>query len=190
MDDWITKNYHKIIEWANNISKGDELSEELAHYSIEKLMTHPKYDELCQRDAAQPGYGHLRAFMLAIMRNSWIGSKSEFSRVCKSHRSDIGHRKRVLTDDHFTNILEEIKDIDYDYELDFLVEAVEGLIEEMELDYEGKLWYNARLLKMWLQTPNFSELSRKTDIPRTSISNAVEEAKSYILQELKIRKII
>jgi len=33
---------------------------------------------------------------------------------------------------------------------------------------------------MWLDEPNYSELSRKTGIPRTSISQAVNEAIDYI----------
>ena len=190
MNNWIGDNYHKIIEWANNISKGDALAEELAHYSIEKFMTHNRYQEICQRDELEPSYGHCRGFLLAIMRNSWIGSKSEFSRIHKAHRADVGHRKRAVTDEHFTNLLEEREHTEYDYEEDFLIEAIQGILEEMELDYEGRLWYNARLFQMWLETRNFSELSRKTDIPRTSISNAVEEAKAFVLIELKNRKII
>ena len=60
----------------------------------------------------------------------------------------------------------------------------------MELGLEDGLWYRARLLKMYIETPNFSELSRMTDIPRTSISKAVDEAKAYIIDELKNRNII
>jgi len=177
---WISDNYNNIIQWANNISKGDPLAEELAHYSIEQFMTHKRYGELIKSD------GDARGFILAIMRNSWYGAKSEFTRVHKAHRADIGKRKRVVEDTKMESLL---IDEEYDHELDRLIEAIEGLLEEMELD-QNKLWYCARLFKMWLETPNFSELSRRTDIPRTSISNAVDEAKHYILQELKKRNVI
>ena len=177
------------MEWAKNIAKGDQLYEELGHYAIEQFMTHNRYQEICDRDAADPKYGHCRGFILAIMRNSWFGAKSEFSRIHKAHRADIGHRKRAITETKFNNLLEEQVE-DYDYEGDRLIEAIEGLLEEMDLDHHGKLWFNARLFQMYLECPNFSELSRRTDIPRTSISNAVDEAREYILEELKIRKII
>lgn len=185
---WISENYDNIIEWSKNITKSDELSEELAHYSLEKLLTHPKRDELEARHNADPDYGHLRGFLLAIMRNSWYGKKSEFSRIHKAHRADIGHRKRVITDDHMTRLLDTPEEL-YDHEKDRISEAIDGLLEEMTLD-QDKLWFCARLFKMWIETPNFSELSRRTDIPRTSISNAVEEARAYILDELKQRGII
>ena len=188
--DWITDNYDNIIQWAKNITKMDPLYEELAHYSIEQFMTHKRYSEIITRDLGEPEYGHARGFLLAIMRNSWYGKKSEFSRIHKAHRADIGSRKRVVSDEKMTSLLEAREVIQYDYETDRLIEAIEGLLEEMELDYEGKLWFNARLFKMWLEIGNFSEIARRTDIPRTSISNAVDEAKHHILTELKNREII
>lgn len=187
--DWIGDNYNNIIQWANNICKGDALAEELAHYAIEKFLTHPKRDEILDRDRLDPDYGHNRAFLLGIMRNSWFGAKSEFTRIHKAHRADIGKRKRVVSDAKFTQLLDGPVD-EYDHDRDRLIEAIEGILEEMELDLEGKLWFDAKLFTMWLATPNFSELSRRTDIPRTSISNAVEEAKRYILKELQERGII
>jgi len=187
--DWVTLNYDNIIQWARNMCKNDALTEELAHYSIEKLLTNKRYPEILDKHNADPDFGHLRGFILAIMRNSWYGKKSEFRRVNANHRADIGSRKRVVTDDKWERLTEDVPNEDYDHETDFLVEAIEGLMEEMELDQEG-LWYRARLLKLWLATPNFSELSRVTDIPRTSISKAVDEAKAYIIEELKNRNII
>ena len=189
--DWITDNYQNIIQWARNMCKNDQLTEELAHYAIEKLLTNKRYDEILAKHNLDPEFGHLRGFILAIMRNSWYGKKSEFRRVNANHRADIGSRKRIVTDDKWERLTEHIPNEDYDFEIDFLVEAIEGLMEEMELSgVEDGLWYRVRLLKMWLDTPNFSELSRITDIPRTSISKAVEEAKAYIIDELKARKII
>ena len=189
MKDWITLNYDNIIQWSRNISKNDPLYEELAHYAIEQLLTHNRYQEILDKHNADPEFGHLRGFILAIIRNSWYGKKSHFSRVHKLHRADIGSRKRVVTDEHFNNLL-DTPEVTYDYEIDFLITAIEGLLEEMELGLEDGLWYRARLLKMYIETPNFSELSRMTDIPRTSISKAVDEAKAYIIDELKNRNII
>jgi len=190
MSDWISNNYENILKWAENISKGDPLAQELAHYAIEKFMQHSRYQEICDKEALEPEYGHSRGFILAIMRNSWFGKKSEFRRVNANHRADIGSRKRNVNDSKFADLLEENKAEEYNYDKDYLIEAIEGLLEEMNLDRESRLWFNARLFEMYLETPNFSEISRKTDIPRTSISNAVTEAKEYIIEELKNRQII
>lgn len=188
MHNWIDHNYANIVQWAKNISKNDPLAEELAHYSIEKFITHKRYEEITDKDASDPEFGHCRGFILAIMRNSWLGKKSEFSRVHKAHRADIGHRKRNVSETKFTNLIEERAPEDYDLAKDYVVEAIEGILEEMAIDTQ-KLWYNAKLFQMYLTTPNFSAISRATGIPRTSISNAVEEARQYIKQELKRRGI-
>lgn len=186
--DWITDNYNNIIQWARNICKNDPLYEELAHYAIEKLLTHKRYEEILANHNREPKFGHLRGFILAIMRNSWIGKKSEFSRVHKAHRADVGHRKRVITDQYMDKLLEQ-PDEDYNHDIDYLEEAIQGILEEMELDLEGKLWYNAKLFKMYLECGNYSEIARRTDIPRMSISNAVEECRQYVKQTLIERGI-
>ena len=186
---WLNENYDNIIKWAKNICKNDELAYELGHYSIEKFITHKRYEEITDRHEAEPKFGHCRGFVIAIMRNSWIGSKSEFSRVHKAHRADIGNRKREVTDEKFDMLYNQIADEPYDHDVDRVLEGISGLLEEMSLEHD-KLWYSAKLFQMYLEDSNFSSLSRKTDIPRTSISNAVNEAREYILQQLKIRKII
>lgn len=185
---WVNENYTNIRQWASNITKSDELTDDLAHYAIEKLLGHPRFEELSLRDQDEPKVGHLRAFILAIMRNAWFGHKSEFTRYYKIHRADIGQRKRNLTEEDFNNRLEKQGQDDYNYDRDYIVEAIEGILEEMEINTKD-LWFKARLFRMWLETPNFSKLARETGIPRTSISNAVEEAKEYIKQELKNRNI-
>lgn len=184
---WIDDNYSNIVKWASNITKSDELTMDLAHYSIEQFMLHPRYNEVMQKHEEEPHKGHPRGFILAIMRNSWLGPKSEFSRVYKLHRADIGHRKRVIDDQDFEARINATQH-HYDYSRDFVIEACEGILEEMEIDTRD-LWFKGRLFKLWLETPNFSKLSRETGIPRTSISNAVEEAKQYIKQQLKERGI-
>jgi len=42
---------------------------------------------------------------------------------------------------------------------------------------------------MWVKESNYSQLSRQTGIPRTSISHAVEEARVYIQKQLQINNI-
>lgn len=185
---WIQENYSNIVQWAKNMTKSDQLYEELAHYSIEQFVTHKRYKEILQKHDAEPDFGHCRGFILAIMRNSWYGKKSEFTRIHKSHRADIGYRKRNVSPTKFNQLLEEKLETHYDYSIDYVLEAIDGILEEMSIDTKD-LWFQAKLFQMWLENPNYSALSRQTDIPRTSISNAVQDAKEYIKKELKNRGI-
>lgn len=180
-------NYKQILEWSRNICKGDELYQDLAHYAIETFMLHDRYDEIMERETNEPTTGHARAFLLSIMRNSWYGAKSEFSRYYKAHRADIGQRKRNIDPDDFENRINSNYH-EYNFEQDRLTEAITGILEEMAIS-DQLLWYNSKLFQMWLDQPNYSEISRQTGIPRTSISKAVEETKNYIKTELKNRNI-
>lgn len=184
---WVEQEYNNILKWARNITKGDELSTDLAHYCIEHFLIHPRYDEVIQRHEIDPTFGHARGFILGIMRNSWFGNKSEFSRTYKLHRADIGHRKRVISDTEFEERLNATH-TEYDYSRDYIIEAIEGILEELELDLDRE-WFGARLFKLWLITPNYSKLARQTGIPRTSISSAIEETKDLIRVKLKQRGI-
>ena len=188
MHNWISDNYDNIIQWAKNMTKGDNLSEELAHYAIEQFITHKRYEEINNKHEEDPNFGHCRGFILAIMRNSWYGKKSEFSRYHKAHRADVGHRKRNVSDTKFAELLENKETTDYDYETDYIIEAIHGVLEEMSIDTKD-LWYKAKLFQMWMVNPNFSALSRETGIPRTSISNAIQEAKDHIKYQLNQRGI-
>ena len=62
---------------------------------------------------------------------------------------------------------------------DLKIESIQGILEDMESDTTEQ-WFRAKLFKMWLDQPNYSELERKTKIPRTSISQAVNECINYI----------
>ena len=69
-------------------------------------------------------------------------------------------------------------------EWDLQIEAIQGIMEDMEADTVEQ-WFRVVLFKMWLKESNYSELSRITGIPRTSISQAVQECKQYIKERIE-----
>jgi hypothetical protein len=86
------------------------------------------------------------------------------------------------------NYQHEQPDLEYNHERDMLTEAIQGILEDMST--EGKeQWYRSCLFQMWLVNPNYSELSRQVNIPRTSISRAVEECREHIIKTLKDRNL-
>ena len=68
---------------------------------------------------------------------------------------------------------------EYDLDQDIATEAIQGILEDMKAE-SIELWFRSTLFEMYVKLPNYSELARQTQIPRTSISKAVEEARSYI----------
>ena len=67
---------------------------------------------------------------------------------------------------------------------DLKIEAIQGIMEDMEADTIEQ-WFRVTLFKMWLNNSNYSELERITKIPRTSISQAVNECKQYIKKRIE-----
>lgn len=168
---FFTKNYDEIILMSQKICKGSIESEEVAHFAMSEFIEHERLQELI--DA-----GKAMAFISGIIWRSFNSSTSRYHTIYRQ-KNRVGY----LPTDYDHGVVEP-----YNINEDEVVLAIQGILEDMAADMEY-LWYRAQLFQMWLETPNYSELSRITDIPRTSISQAVEEAKVYIREELIKRGI-
>ena len=152
---------------SKKICKSNPQYEDVAHFAIEQFMHHERGQELVNANKGMQ-------FLSGIIWRSFNSSTSEYHTLYRQ-------KGRMHTLD--TTHLEE-PDYEYDHEQDYVVTVIEGIIEDMACDKTG-LWFRATLFQMYMTTPNYSELARKTGIPRNSISHAVEEAKEYIRAELK-----
>lgn len=161
---FVNEKYADIQTMAQKIAKGDPLWEDLCGYTLIQFLEHPNADQLVLD-------GQAMRFMSGIMWRSFNSSTSEFHTIYRQ-------KGRV-----FSGETPEPERNDYDYETDLVVDQIYRIIELMKKG-ESDLWYRGKLFEMWLENPNFSDLSRQTGIPRTSISHAVTEAKEYIRTEL------
>lgn len=172
MNEFITKEYHNIMLMCKKICKGHAEWEDVAHFAISEFMQHERGQELV--DA-----GRAMQFLSGIMWRSFHSSTSQYHAMYRQKG-----RVHQLTSEHQI----EVDDDQYDYNRDVATEAICGILEDMKAD-SLELWFRAVLFEMWSKTPNYSELSRATLIPRTSISQAVEEARQYIKQKLNENRI-
>ena len=156
---------------SQKICKGSHESEDVAHYAIEKFMTHERGQELVDT-------GRGMNFLSGIIWRSFHSSTSEYYALYRQK-----NRMHTLDSTHL-----EMEDSEYNTNEDQVVSSIQGIIEDMLAD-KTELWYRAFLFEMYLREPNFSELSRQTKIPRNSISRAVEEAKTYIKEQLELQNI-
>ena len=172
MNNFITDRYYDIILMAEKICKGSHEAHDVAHFAIESFMQHERGQELV--DA-----GRAMNFISGIIHRSFYSSTSQYHTIYRQ-------KGRVHSIPSYVQL--EMEDIDYNHDKDIAIEAIQGILEDMKAD-SIELWFKSTLFEMWVDTPNYSELSRKTDIPRTSISKAVEEAKEYIQYRLQIANI-
>ena len=169
MNKFMTDNYDKIMVMAKKICKSSVEYEDVAHFAIEQFMTHERGQELV--DA-----GRGMNFLSGIMWRSFNSSTSQYHTVYR--QKGRMHSLTPAADNMQDNNI-------YDHERDTVTGVIQGILEDMQQDREGELYIRSMLFQMWIKESNFSELSRITHIPRTSIAQYVSDAKSYIQQKLK-----
>ena len=169
---FITDKYEDIMLMSKKICRSHVEWEEVGHYCIEKFMIHERAEELIDANRAMQ-------FISGIMHRSFHSSTSQYHK-------DIRQKGRMHSLPSTTQL--EYSDIDYNLEQDILIDTIEVILEEMVADSKER-YFQAVLFQMYSKEQNFSKISREVGIPRTTISRAVEDAKTYIKQELKNRGI-
>lgn len=157
---------------SKRICKGSPEYEDVAHHVIEYFMQSKKAEGLIER-------GEAMKFMSGMIHLSFHSSTSPYHKI---------YRQKGRMHSLYQETAERIVDDEYDYNTDLVIEAIRGILEEMQSE-NVEQWYRSMLFSMWLDNSNYSDLERKTNIPRSSISQAVNEAKEYIKQQLKERNI-
>lgn len=163
---FIEKNYDDIVKMAEKITQ-DSNYREIAHFVIEQFMLHDRAYELVEE-------GNAMRFMSGMIHRNYHSSTSPYHKLFRQGGRVFAHHD--VKNDKETD--------QYDIETDLRLDAIEGILEDMMAD-EQHIWYIAMLFTMWIETPNYSELERRTKIPRTSISQAVNECREYIQLKLK-----
>ena len=167
LNTFLTDNYDNIILMANRICKSHE-AEDVAHYAIEQFMQHKRGQEIVDK-----GQGML--FLSGIIHRSFHSGTSPYHKL---------YRQSGRVHELYDKTAERIVDEDYDIEWDLKIESIQGIMEDMEADTIEQ-WFRVKLFQMWLAEPNYSKLSRITNIPRTTISQAVKECKDYIKNRIE-----
>lgn len=157
---------------TQKICKGNSQSEEVSHYVISQFLENPKAQTLIDS-------GDAMSYLSGAIWRSFNSSTSPYHTIYrqKGRVHGLTPREENLQDDNL-----------YDYDKDMVTEEIQGILVDMEVE-SIESWYRATVFKMYIQTGNYSEIARKTGIPRTSVSHAVNEAIDYIKQTLKNRGI-
>lgn len=166
INDFLTKKYDEIVHMTEKITQ-DSNYRDIAHYVIEQFMLHDRAEELIVKNEAM-------RFLSGMIHRNYHSSTSPYHKLYRQ-KGRIHATREVRTDEPIDT---------YDTHTDLRLDAIEGILEDMQAESQHH-WYIANLFVMWIETPNYSELERKTKIPRTSISQAVNECRGYVQQKLK-----
>jgi len=165
IQDWLTINYKDLKQAAKTISGGNELTEDLLHFSIEALLSK---DQSVIQDCLNSG--GVNFYIVRIMLNSWRSVTSPFY---------IKYRKRYESNEEI-DIVDDQSDAENE---EFILNVSTKIQKELDtLD-----WYSAELFKLhYLEGISISEISRSTKIPRTSISLTLKRTRAYIKNKISI----
>ena len=169
---FLTDKYNDIVLMSKKICRASRESEEVAHYVMAEFMEHERATELVEA-------GRAMNFLSGMIHRSFHSSTSKYHTVYRQKG-----RMHQMTQKQFNRQ----DDSEYNYEQDNATEAIAGILEDMEAG-SIETWFRATLFKMYMKESNCSELARQTKIPRTSIAKAIEEARTYIQEQLKNNNI-
>ena len=154
---WLDANYDEIVLIAKKVTKNKEYRE-IAHWTIMQFIDNKKALTLIDN-------GEALKYISGIIHISYHTSTSTWARQNPTHQ-------------HFNNDIDVINNDEYNYQLDNMLEQLDTLLNMKHNDII--IWFNLTLLKMWMHNPNYVSLSKQLDIPRTTISRAVNEGKKWI----------
>jgi len=167
LNQWINQNWPKLQQAAKNITKSKEW-EDVLSYSLEVFLTHSKRDQLLKDGAAM-------WFIIRTMMNSYRSATSAYHTLYREKNKFTSLNGFDTPDE--TPCAEE---------LEALIQKIELLLEQGLESRDPATWYRVKLLKLYIETPNYSKLARQIGIPRTSISQAVQEARQWVLDNLQM----
>ena len=174
VETFLSEYYDEIVTMSSKICGGHSDHRDVAHYCIADFAEHVRAEELIEA-------GRAMNFLSGMIHRSFRSSTSPYHKLYRQSG-------RV----HATSNIKDVEPTEeYDTSIDYVTEAILGILEEMKLvgDENKDVWYMAVLFELWMENPNYSEIARKTQIPRTSISQAVNQCKEYIKEELNNRGI-
>jgi hypothetical protein len=164
IEDYIAKNYYIIYNIALKMTKQDPLTKDLLHEVIlqlydKQVITLKNYDD-----------NSIKYYIVAVLRINYFSKTSPF-------HYRIRRERQLMNVDVAT-----CWDISYEQQ-EFETERIYQLLEE---NYAELDWFKKSLLDMYLSlNSSMNAVSRKTNIPKTSISRYINEIRKIVKDDIK-----
>jgi hypothetical protein len=166
LNDYLTKNYDELYQIVKNITKNNELCDELYHYCLMVLLEYDKdkMNEILKR-------GHVKYFFITIVTNQWCSSSSPFYKL---HRSP----KIEYIDEYNTNIVDK----------DGYDEKIDDKIAFIENELKDEHWYIQQVVNMKTDM-SYQQIKDVTGIPRSSLYSTFNKFRNQTVEKYnKINK--
>jgi hypothetical protein len=165
INDYISKNYDELHQIVKNITKGNELSDELYHFCLMVLLEYnkDKMAEIVKRN-------HVKYFFITIVMNQYNSSTSPFYKQ---------YRKQNV------EYVEEYQDVKDD---DFYDDKIDEKIAFIEDELKNQHWYIQQVVNMKTEM-SYQEIKDVTGIPRSSLYSTFNKFRTETVEKYnKINK--
>lgn len=167
IEDYIQKNYYHLYNIGMKMTKQDPLTRDLLHECIIQL-----YDKEVIKLKSYDD-NSIKYYIVAVMRINYFSKTSPF-------HYRIRRERQIMNVDVAT-----CWDLSYEQE-EFEQEQIYQLLE---LNYSELDWFKKSLLDLYLQlNRSMNAVSRKSKIPKTSISRYINEIRKQVKTDI-IKKI-
>lgn len=118
--------------------------------------------------------GELGFFVISLFMKGFQMTNSSFNKKYRHIHREINGNS--------THLKQESYDIEADKKFE---ETIKKVQEQLHIkNDDDPMWYQNNLFKFWIKEGTISELARKTDIPRNSISDTIAKVKKRIQDEI------
>lgn len=166
IQDYLNRNYYHLEKIANKLTKGDPLTKDLLHECILQVLEKDRVT-LHKNDDNSITY-----YFTAIMRINYFSKTSPF-------HYRIRRERQIMNVDLSTcwDLSEEQQEFE-----------TERIYQLLEINYSELNWFQKSLLDMYLSlNSSMNAVSRKTNIPKTSISRYINEIRNIVKEDIKIK---
>lgn len=160
LEHFMKTNYQNLLQASKNISRDNDLAEELLHYALSELLSKGNVQEIIDSGGAQ-------FYIIRIMLNSWKSTTSPFYRIYRVSNS-------------LDPLLEEPEEEEYDRDIDEKYKKAIELLNKLS-------WYDREVFLIFAEGKvSVSQLARETKIPRTSLNLTINRVRNYLKNNIKL----
>jgi hypothetical protein len=160
LEQYITKEYSELKKITNNITKNNDLTEDLFHYCLEILLN---YDKAKMGEILKNN--HVKYFYVSVVMKQWCSSTSPFY---KEYRKAAYNNTEYMD---FHDIVEE----EYNHEID---EKIAFIQEQLKDEH----WYVQKVIQMKADM-SYGDINKITKIPRSSLYGTVDKFRQKVISK-------
>jgi hypothetical protein len=160
LEDYITKEYTELKKITSNITKNNELTEDLFHYCLQILLEYnkAKMGEILKNN-------HVKYFYVSIVMKQWCSNTSPFYKLYRK----TSYIQTEYMDYH--DIIEE----EYNHEID---EKIAFIQEQLKDEH----WYVQKVIQMKADM-SYGDINKITKIPRLSLYGTVDKFRQKVISK-------